>query len=90
MAATCRFEGIASSSCTVINFANLVRFTNVGYWHKADSAQCVDECPLLGAKRTVTDRYFISRFMSTRARKGSASPGLVPKARTLYGTKIKI
>jgi hypothetical protein len=30
-------------------------------------AQCADECPLLGAKRTLTQRCLPSRFMSTHA-----------------------
>jgi hypothetical protein len=31
-------------------------------------APCADECPLLGARRTLTNRCYQSRFMSTRPR----------------------
>ena len=35
--------------------ACLIRL-DVRFWHKSRHAQCADECPLLGAKRTLTNR----------------------------------
>ena len=35
-------------------------------WHLADMLECADECPLLGAKRTLTNAAYRSPFMSTR------------------------